>query len=122
VTGSEDGLSGQDTHSLRVHDPEGSLVQVTYSGCFDTGSGASVLCREGNTTYGIAKAFCIVAGDAPSFGTQKQKRVAQSHSGPLRPDHRQQRLYLRPGADTEAKSSEGSTAQATTQQYSKSHP
>ena len=35
MTGSEDGLSGHDTHSLRAHDPEGSLVQVTYSGTQD---------------------------------------------------------------------------------------
>src|SRR5437870_908018 len=72
--------------------------------------------------HGIAKAFCIVAGYSPSPGTQKQKRVTQSHPGPLHPDHRQQRLCPRPGSDTEAKGSEGSIAEATTQPYVKSHP
>jgi hypothetical protein len=80
------------------------------------------LCREGNTTYGIAKAFCIVATYAPSPGIQKQKRVAQSDSGPLCSDHRQQGLYPRSGPNPETNRSEVSTAEATTQQYSKSHP
>src|SRR5438132_11801650 len=72
--------------------------------------------------HGIAKAFCIVAGYAASPRIQKQKRVTQSHPGPLRPDHRQPRLCPRSDSDPEAKGSEGSTAEATTQQYSKSYP
>src|SRR5437879_4152907 len=55
--------------------------------CFNAGAIASVLCREGNATYDIAKALCIMAAYATSPGIQKQKRAAQSHPGPLHPDH-----------------------------------
>src|SRR5258705_12743983 len=67
-------------------------------------------------SHGIAKAFCIVAGDATSPGIQKQKRVTQSPPRPLHLDPRQQRLCPCPGADTEAKGSEVTTAQETTEQ------
>src|SRR5437879_4961501 len=79
-------------------------------------------CPPRGIFYGIAKAICIVAAYATAPGIPKQKRIAQSHPGPLHPDHRQQGLCPRPGSDTEAKGSEGSTAEETTQQYVKSRP
>jgi hypothetical protein len=81
----------------------------------------TVLSNRGTAYAKISKIY-IVAAYATSPGIQKQKRVTQSHPGPLRPDHRQQRLCPRPGPDTETSRSEGSTAQETTEQYVKSHP
>src|SRR5262245_2687057 len=72
--------------------------------------------------HGIAKAFCIVAGDATSPGIQNQKRVTPSHPGLIHSEHRQQRLCPCSGSDTEAKGSEGSTAEETAQQCVKSRP
>src|SRR6266446_6318272 len=79
-------------------------------------------CATRDAVYEISSDISIVARDATSPGIQKQNRVTPSHSGPLRPEHRQQGLYPCPDPDTEANHAKGSTAEETTQQYVKSCP